>query len=390
MLKSLIVWHIKKWWPLLLIFTTVISIFFVSSIQAMGMTTTTDYYNSSVGYRAIFMLYLAIPAMLTTFVMPIFVYIYRTSLQAVDCFYQAGHDKKTISRVRVTIGLIIVLASMTIAFLLGYLLLTLRYFSTPEVESYISQYSGNTIYTYRVYYNFGYIFLTYLLLLLMVGGQYFINCFFVSLGDNIITQIFYLVLGSVVTTLFLAAPYSYSLVALDRINDLGIGTELMQYCFIGFGPIQSIMGVFLLMMNPITIGYYVWEVNYLPQLMIIVLVLHFVFSLLALLYTMYADSPSGEYAGKSTPRHWTISIFPHIAALLIAVLLSILGYFNGSGGVLLNIFSVGGYLFFVTIYYALLSLLRKSFKPRRFDLIAFISVAGTGLILMLVSTAIGV
>ncbi|MBQ2069401.1 MAG: hypothetical protein II467_00560 [Bacilli bacterium] len=382
MLKKLISWHIKKWWPLLLIITLLTVIPFVSNIQAMNLYRNPSY-NSSYGGNTLFLLSVFIPIMIATFVLPIFVYIFRTSLQAVDCFYQAGYEKKTITRVRVLIGLAILLISFTIAFLFGYITLVLRYVSSPDVIT--SPYNPDAEMA-KIYLNFGYIFLFYVFFLVVLTGQYFINCFFVSLGDNIISQIFLMILGAVITTLFLASPYAYIYLSLVR-NGLTINSVSGQFALIGAGPIQSMAALFLLMASPIERGYFEFSPEFGCYFIIFSLIIHSVFSVLSAVYVMFTSVPSGEHAGRSTPRNWAITIIPHLGALLLAILFALTGYV-ASG--IISIFSIGGYLFFVTAYYALLSLLRKSFKPKPLDLIALMCVAATGLLFVIMSNALGI
>ena len=382
MLKSYVKWQLKKWWPLILIISLAIALPFVSMLQTASLTI--DQFSPPGGgsYRtgnggvvlvSSFMV-LGVLALIASFVIPIFVFVYRTSLQAVDCFYQAGFEKRTIRRARVLIGLGILLAAFLAAFLIGLFILGLRYLATPEVET-----VGNTVKT-RIDLNFGYVILGGLFLLVIVAAQYFINCFLASLGDSAMVQIMLMGCGLAIMALGVFSPLMYGNVAYQLVN--GYVDSGIQFQAWSLGPVNFIASYFEFfsrMIGETPWAAYQWQ--------------HLVGLLIGLaiaagsgVYLFLAKEPSGEAAGHWKPRNVYISIIPHVAALAIGIGLAVgLGATNA----LLN--AIGSYsliLFYGVGYYALLSLMRKSFKPSKLDLILVLSVFGVVLLATIGMTAL--
>ena len=383
MLKQYIKWQLKKWWPLILIISLAISLPFVSMLQTASLSTTLYktpdgyYYHGGSGASVVtasFMV-LGVLAIVATFIVPIFVFVYRTSLQAVDCFYQAGYDKRTIRRTRALIGLGIILASFLIAFLLGVFILGLRYLATPEVEE-----TAAYIRT-RLDINFGYVILGGLFLMLVIAAQYCINCFLASLGDSVLVQIGLMLCGTAIMALVVFTPTMYIYVASELIN--GYSNIGIQFIAWSLGPVNfigSFYEFFGRMVDPDALTpEYLWQ-------FIVGLCIGIGLAGGAGTYLALANEPSGESAGHWKPRNVYISLIPHGAALVIGIGIAV-GL--GATSALLNI--IGSYslvLFYGVAYYALLSLMRKSFKPSKLDLILFLSVFGFVLLATIGMTAL--
>ncbi len=376
MLKQYVIWQLKKWWPLILIISLALALPFVSILQAAPLVTT-YFKNNGGGYgyyggsglgtvMASFMV-LGILGMVSTFIVPVFVFVYRTSLQAVDCFYQAGFEKRTIRRARMLLGLGIVMASFLIAFLLGFFVLGTRFLATPEIVE------TSTRVDTRLNLNFGYILLAGLFLTLFVGIQYCINCFFASLGDSALVQIFLMLCGFAIMSLGVVSPTLYFFQASSCIDPNAYnptyGTSYIGWCF---GPVGTIGAMYEFLSGPIGGTAYAW--NDYAWRYVVCIVVTVLLGAGAVVYLVLAGEPSGESAGHWKPRNVYISLIPHVAALIIGI---ILGISMAATSQVLSL--VGGYamvLFYCVAYYALLSLMRKSFKPTKLDLILYLSVVG--------------
>ncbi len=380
MLKQYVIWQLKKWWPLILIISLALALPFVSIAQSASLVTT--YFKNTSGYGGYggyyggsglgvvlaSLMVLGILGMTATFIVPVFVFVYRTSLQAVDCFYQAGFEKRTIRRARMLLGLGIVMVSFLIAFLMGLFVLGMRYLATPEVVE-----TATRVDT-RLNLNFGYIILAGLFLMLFIGIQYCINCFFASLGDSALVQIFLMLCGFAIMSLGVVSPTLYFFTASSFINPNAYNptfeTSYIGWCF---GPIGVIGAMYEFLAGPIGGTAYVWP-NYAWRY-VVCLVGTVALGAGAVVWLVLAGEPSGESAGHWKPRNVYISLIPHVAALVIGI---ILGVAMGSNSRALTL--IGGYamvLFYCVAYYALLSLMRKSFKPTKLDLIFYLSVVGT-------------
>ena len=213
MIKKYWKWQFSRWWPLLLIFGVVITatFFFTCTLESI---TNSQGSNGGTGYPRGFSvagveLFVFLAAMMVpVFVMPLMVFSYRTKKQSADIFYQAAYKPGTIKRIRLLLGLIIIVGVFTFAYILGIAILGIRFAATPEVVETVR--GQTTITTTRGVINFPVYILAYFLLLTIIVGQYFVNCFLVGLGDYVLDQIFLLICGNIILCLGLYAPYLYA------------------------------------------------------------------------------------------------------------------------------------------------------------------------------------
>ncbi len=378
MIKKYWKWQFSRWWPLLLIFGVVITatFFFTCTLESI---TNSQGYNGRIGYPREFSaagveLFVFLAAMMVpVFVMPLMVFSYRTKKQSADIFYQAAYKPGTIKRIRLLLGLIIIVGVFTFAYILGIAILGIRFAATPEFAETV--YGETTITTTRGVINFPVYILAYFLLLTIIIGQYFVNCFLVGLGDYVLDQIFLLICGNVILCLGFYAPYLYIAHGTGLImNNPGIRpyeslfampSFVSSWAFIANPMINWIRGVDsdwrLVLAN--SIGHSVFVL----------------FSTGLCVANMLGRDPSGEYANLRGARNPAISLIPHGMAFCLGILFDIL-LANGVRAVQLNaqiampIFTV---VLFASGYYAILSLWRHSFRPSKVDLISFISVNAT-------------
>ena len=383
MLRQYVKWQLRKWWPLILIIGLAIALPFVSTLQSASLTETVykaadapRYASSGEGLLLASFVVAGVIGLGATFVVPVFVFVYRTSLQAVDCFYQAGFDKRTIRRTRTLIGLGIILAAFLAAFLLGVFILLMRYLATPVVEE-----SGNYVRT-RLDINFGFVLLAGLFLVIVIAAQYFINCFLASLGDSALVQIMLMLCGFAILTLGVGGPLMYGIAAYGY---LGQGTySILDVTPWEFGPVNFMASFYQFLTAPVVGRPKEWRSIDWQYLVGLLIGLGLAGG--AGTYLMLCGEPSGEYAGHWRPRNLWISLIPHIASVTIGFALA--AGLGATSGILSIIGSYSLMLLYCVVYYALLALMRKSFKPSKVDLIAYLCVVGTILIAFIAMTAI--
>ena len=232
--------------------------------------------------------------------------------------------------------------------------------------------------------NFGYIFLGGLFLLLIVTAQYLINCFFASLGESTLVQIMLMGCGLAIMAMCVFSPLIYATGAYDIINDTYVNS--VPYIAWSFGPV-NFMGCYIEFFNNPIIGQdFVWADQYGQYLIGLFIGLGAAGG--AGTYLALSGEPSGEFAGHWKPRNIYISILPHAAALAIGIALAM-----GVGAITGLLTAIGSYslvMLYAVAYYALLSLMRKSFKPSKTDLIIYLGVVTFVLAATIAMTALAV
>lgn len=377
MLKHYITWQFKKWWPLLLIFSIILTLTFTFTCFNTPLTymlSQEGYGNYAYGPTLIPIL--LIPALGLTLVMSLFVFDYRVRRQSADTYYQAAYAPTTIKRVRLFMGAGIVLTSILAAFILGTAVLLLRYFTTPESVA-----LNETWTQYRLELNWGYYFLSFLVLFVSCGIQYFINCFLVSLGDYIFDQICLLLFGNVFLGLVFIAPVLYlNTLTYFRNSDLAYG---FLYSFVPVGPSTLIIGFLQQLQNGETIP----DFGHLLMHCLISSGLYLGLGIATIVAGIILPDPSGEHADKAGARNKIIALVPHGAALVLGIMVASVGQLL-RGGALLGTLPIFLFSMYAVVYYALLALWRHGFKLAKFDLIYYLSVVGVTLLLLILSMSL--
>ena len=391
MLGHLIKYHIKKWIPLFIVSTLVLTSFF--GIAILSMSTSTGFVRASYLSNAIisaesawYMLvsnFMFWPALVLSFVLPLFIFQYRTNKREVDSMYQAPYSKKTIRRTLMLMGLTILILSITIAAAVGSAIYILRYIATPAMVTQ-PPYGGygEVMKDARFTPNFGFLALTLVIVIVLCSGHYFINCLLVGLGNYGFDQICLLIFGNMFMLLCVTGPSLYVEMVVGHMFESGYGYEAF-YGLVPLGEIPFIAAI-----------YPQWfQQNYIDQTLywhtLISTCLGTLVSIFACVTTMMLPDPSGEYAGSRKPIHPFVTFIPHMAALAFGFLVSLLG--NLLSPISEAAFFGLLFLFYVlygSAYYALLSLWRLSFKPKKIDLICFLVVMAVVAILMFYASVI--
>ena len=379
MLKQYIRYQIRKWLPLLLVFVLYATFSTLISGLSLGVARYCGTPNASTYTGEQIVIAMLLPSFSSLFILPFFVYSYRTSKKAVDTFYQAAYADKTIRRTRILIGLGIVLATITVSFWLGTALYGLRYAATPAERVITSTgSSASTTYILRNYVNFAYMPLAYLVGVLLFSGQYFINCYLVSLGNHLIDQICTVLFGNFILAGIVVMPTLYAL----SLTWTQLNSDFFRpFFYYGLGPVTPILFLAILV-NPLVVGEGPSGLldDSVPHLAIAIS-LYVVFAAVIGVLVMKEKDPSGEYAGKAGPRNKAIAFIPHVAGLLAGIAFSCTGLL-GIGRVL--VIPIFLFAIFGVFYYITLSLWRRNFKLNKLDWICFASVVGFCLVLTVI------
>lgn len=375
MLKHFIKWQIKQWWPLLLIFASILSIIWCGTTSEISITyTSVSYGYYEYGAHTASLLAIFIPAFVAAMVMPFFVYSYRAKKQSADAFLQAPYKSGTIKRVRVIIGLALVLIAVSVAYWNGVIMYLLRYLAAPAKQTAVT--GREVFYKDPVY--FGYFFFGFLALILFVGAHYFINCFLVGLGDYRLDQVMLLIFGNILLTLVFTAPWIYG-IGLATI--LGNGESIGEWIFLstlyGFGP----SGGFAFSINVVGNLIYGKTVDA-PYVIVpyIAFLIELLFGAFCGVMEMIQKEPSGEHVDTRGPRNQIVALIPHGAGLVLGICVS---YFGTATASSLTVLPIVAFMMYGAMYYVFLSIWRHSFKPAKFDLIMMFVVIGISFLLLI-------
>ena len=173
---------LKEWLPLIIVF---------AAVAIMGSLLNVAFMDLYFGHcNELSSYFITIPMVILAIILPYFVFDYRYSLKRSDTYYQIPAKPGEIRRVRVVTGLIVLVAVVTIAFVLAYVALIVRYFNSPKqilnpYHEQLSSYDGYfPVYVDRSVIDFKLMMIVYLIAISLIVIEYFISCFFTSLASK--------------------------------------------------------------------------------------------------------------------------------------------------------------------------------------------------------------
>ncbi len=386
MLRHYATYTFRKWWPLLLVASILFAV--TLSYSGLGLSTTYEGYLMNSNEQGVYMTYAIVSLVIGLgfcFVFPMFINSYRTKKRSVDTYYQAGIDSRMIRRIHILIAMAMLLIAYTGGFIIGAVVYLLRFLATPEVAQGVpGRYNGDGN-IYRLNINFGFFFIVYLIVLVILLGQFFINTFLASLGNYVFDQICLMIFGNIFLALLFIAPYLY-LMSLTRTTGSYIAYGL-NYSLSNVGLISLLIGIII----PSFANGQEFEMAYIVNVGLGAF-LSLASGAGCCLGSMFLKDPSGEYANSRKPIHPAIHLIPHGAAICIGFLFTVVGSVNTLSNytfilaiVVLPFFL---YILYAVAYFMILALWRHSFRMSKVDLICYLSVAGS-ILLLLIAQMIG-
>ncbi|MBO4541007.1 MAG: hypothetical protein J5736_03435 [Bacilli bacterium] len=360
--KKFIKWQLGQWLPLIIVFGVFLAAVFLSTClnsQIYAYAAESNGVRYIVEYPETNIASIIVPALLLTFIMPCFVFHFRYRRESADFFRQAPVKEAEIRRYKMVLGLLIILALVTVVFWLGFLLMILRFALAPQMPRSI----GSLFFSYYYYdsysqvaYNlyFGYYPLVWLLLLVFIVVQYSINCFLMSMTGTLLDGILFLLVGQI----FLIGVFSFPILLATEIvsmatNDSGVVavfTGLLRI-FPNVGIVEPILfleSLFesLIQRNVVTI---LSENAGINVALFLSLALYLGLGGACGFFVWKGKDPSGEYFGKNGPRHRYSALPIFLAGAASAILLPIVSSVSAFG-------TWVGIVFFVTFFYTLWAL----------------------------------
>ncbi len=352
--KKFTLWQTKKWITPYLICTIILAAIFISGMSFMdvGVYTNTASGNLRVGTGSAYLEDLAYPALIMSVIPPFLVYSDRTSRTKTDTYRQTPFTKRGYRAHKLIIALVMYLISVTIAFLLGMLVFGIKVASFEVTDS---QY----VYTFYT----GYYFLAWIVILAECACAYFVNCFFVSLGSNRISQVIFLICASYFLSqiMYGAVTYYYT-VTLNLIETDNLSLSQFQ-CFNWLADVFDS----LILTNCVP------EIDCYTNFVVSMVLYHVIAAGLGFL-CFFLKEPSGEKAGRGGYSNFACRfIVPATFCLLYMELLLTISFSA------LDILYI---LLLLVAHYVLLLLIDKSAKLDKPDII--INLSDIGVVLLLV------
>lgn len=348
----------KDWFPLIIVFLTVATLSFIIYLSNL------DFYENSYNAQGSQMLVISmtIPFTLLAFIMPLFVYNYKFSLRSSDTFYQLPFKEKEMRNLRVVAGLIAIVSSLIICFLIGFVFFTIRYYTAPDmVERTIYRYVGDEFFGTGEYieetYNFpkfpyhpGMFVLILLVAVVGIALEYFVSCFLVSLTNKPFTAILFN--GSIQLFLLLIIPSIFLMIEhfSDTPNDFG---QCQLYALI-LAPglmfangLPSYLSASFIMNNQPVLGSLEGLTSFVFAASISLAV---IIGAVAVFLVFYMKEPSGEHSGNYGLNKATYNFAIYLSAIPVVLLLASLDGKNLSLYLFLDAVIVAGYYFLNTMF----------------------------------------
>ncbi len=358
--KKYVLYQAKKWIVPFVILTAIMTLVFLFGVfnvdVGVYMCLSGNWKIGSTNCASDFLMY---PAVILTIVPPFMVYSDRTSRTQTDTYRQTPFVSRSLRAHRLLIALAMYLISVIIAFLIGILCFGIQIatFETSE--------------TIRVQnYNFGYYFLELLVLLCECVLTYFVNCFFVSLGNNKTTQVIFLLCGCALLSMLPSILVDY---CEECARNYEITTEYLS--FTQFYSLTWMDFIF----EPLICEFSSFDGigdAYMNNYIVSTVFVH-VIGAAAAFACFFIKDPSGENAGTPGCRNKAVQLIVPLTFLFLYML--DLQYGNTSP-VMLSILL----LLTVVLHYVVVMLVNKTPKLGKFDLIFNLSSMGLALVLGLI------
>ena len=387
MLKRLIRGQTISWVPAFAVLAITMTVIFLITMVTNQITVYCEIYRAAFFYVPPIssgLLGIAFPVMAACYAMPPLVYSYRTTRQGSDAYQQSAHGPHTVQRVRLLVGLGMLVAAFSVAYVIGVLVFTVRYAVTPAQLEQVFDNEIVGIY-FRKTADLSYYCPTYFYLVGAILAQYGVNCLACSFGNSKATQLILMAGVGAITSFFLVAPatfvsqavkdhFTYWAEAEGALQTVTLCDKIAYYGLGPYAPVQMASTVFDGLVGA-TYGPGNPEPDYWGHV-IAAASFHLGIGLPCLALAFFRKEPSGELAGVDGTSNAALSMVPHIAVLLAGIMLTTVAYSRGTRILYTGILLAG--------YYAVLAVFRHSFRLRKIDWYALATIS-----IVLLSISIG-
>lgn len=372
----------KKWLPFFFIL-----LFAIGSIPLLSSLLSTPYAYADISssgetyytnYPTTLILHTLVPGLIATFILPFAVYSFRYGRRSADCYLSFPAKPNSIRNTRLLVGLVYLEIAVFCAYWLSNGIFAFRQAVTNIPAA------TNHTYFFRYMLAYQWSPLVYLCIALAVAAQYFANCFFVSLGNNVLGSIIMLIAGDIIMLSIVFTPVSFIYVWLAK---AGVSSSTFTASFF-FGAGWLFSGTMIYtVFNPLMLGNNPY-LHYLTQSwdFWLCLILYVGFAVFAAVYVFKRKDPSGEYFGAWGPRNKATTSVIHLAGALLLFMsfgeFTVLSWFFYLPTLMITmVWSAGLYIGSIALY-------RRSFRLPKYDWITAASVIGVFLLSCILYMAI--
>ena len=380
--KQFVLFQLKAWLPMIIaIGALVVTSTLIVGLNAepyIGIKIPEGSSYNYISYRLLYQLnrnpvsciaLMMIPSMLASCVMPFFAYSHRYGKTRADCFLSLPVKNGKISQTRILLMGAILLAFYLTAYLFGSVGAILKQILTVNsakemVEAY-SEYVADFSYIIG---SFGWYFLAWPLGAVVVMSFYFINCFLIGQGSNVLQGIVALIAGHIVlcllipVTIYVPGGSNYNSEWMEKVFGYGNAFFDVPAFYVPMVLIEGTVGTLECNMPSC------WEdcIAFLSGTHWSLWLGSISFLLLgggALAWVLLGKDPGGEFAGENRPRNFFATLLPHLAFLtcLLGQGVFMNALFNNGNGVYF-ILEITNFIWTGGLYYVVLSLYNHSFK----------------------------
>ncbi len=336
------------------------------------------------------------PSLIAAAVFPFFAFGHRYGKTRADCYLSLPSKDGQITRIRVLMLGVFLLALYLVAYLFGIGAAIIRQFAVIATAK-ASAARDSSIILHTTLGNFGWYFLAWPLGAVVVMLFYMMNCSFVSQGSNVIQGIIALAAGNLVVGGFI--PCAMFLAGRLNVNAAWLRVVGSQGMLLINGGIEVPVAFFALILSNLETCETSVANNFIASWQLWTgMGLFLACGAGSTCYLLLSKEPGGECAGASGPRNTFAVILPHLAFGIvltgISLLFSILN--GGFSGKLSNEIGIFVILYMTVLvqavgfYYVLLSLYNRSFKLKKENWISFISVVAASFVLYFVLSCFSV
>lgn len=360
-------YQIKQYLPIIGVILAIFIITFIVDIYLSSNPFGTYFYsksNNSINYENPLLATSIASLFIPTFI-PLFIFSYKYSIKKADTYMQLPFNQNKLRITNYILGFMIILVPFISIFLLStFITLLIQAGNNPYVITDFSY--PNTVVYKEFYYNYGYIFITLIVLIFIMFFEYSMSCIAAYCANNTIDGFIYICLFFVFRLLILYAipqyffkitnvNYHYNVINwnITNIPVMGLLFKFFNSCIAYGGYDQNFF---------ISVNYYGGEyINYDNIGLVFSSCTIALLGIISALYMILIKDKNKENYGRKRNESIIDYLLPHLSMLLICFAI-----YGTTIDVTTAICLIIAYFIF---YYCLLASLNKSFKIKKYDLI---------------------
>lgn len=378
-------YQIKQYLPIIGVVLAIFIITFIIDIYFSSNPFGTYYYSLSknhINYENPLIATSIASLFIPTFI-PLFIFSYKYSIKKADTYMQLPFNTNKLRITNYLLGFMIILVPFVSIFLLSTLITLLIQASNNPY--YLTDFSyPNTTISKEFYYNYGYILITFIILIFIMFFEYSMSCIAAYSANNTSDGFIYICLFFVFRFLILYAipqyffnitntNYGFNVVNwnITNVPVIGLLFKFFNKC-IAYGSYDQ---NFFISINHLGEEY----VNFDNIGLVFSSCMIALFGIISALYMIFIKDKNKENYGRKRNESIFDYLLPHLTMLLIC-----LAIYGTTINVTTAICLIIAYFIF---YYCLLASLNKSFKIKKYDLIAGGPISFVSLVIFIVSCA---